>query len=158
MFLETAIKLPKEIQLKILMEYWLNRYEDNINNTKSLMKSYYEMAEEHCKLYRDIIFYRRKINIFDDSNKKDCFANSDTFESIRAEFVIAYEKSIENKKRLFYMMNAKLDIVKNNIIEKKNIKKEITKLAHLINEKELCKKRITVIRKNERDYVFFYEV
>ena len=55
MLLETDIQLPKEIQFKIVMEYWLNRYEDIINNINNLMNTYSEMATEHCRMYRNNI-------------------------------------------------------------------------------------------------------
>lgn len=149
MLLETDIKLPKEIQFKIIMEYWLNQYEDIIININNLWKTYYEIATEHCRMYRDIVYYKRKIKIFDEGDKKDSFSNIKSFESVREGFVTKYEKFIENKQELFSRMTAKREQITNTILEKKNIEMEITKFAHLTNEKELCKKRIALIKKSE---------
>ena len=52
-------------------------------------------------------------------------------------------------------MNAKREQITNTIIEKKSIEMEITKFAHLTNEKELCKKRIALIKKGEINFAFW---
>lgn len=139
------ILLPHEIQQKIMLEYWLNVFEDLSKHRKELVNEHNKTVEEYAVAVRIKHQIELDIDTIDGMTYTISIAKKGTYEKERKS--ILYKLQIISAE--IQRLQARISLLLNNVFEKDIDRKialnYINKLGYLTKETEMCNERIATI-------------
>jgi len=139
------ILLPHEIQQKIMLEYWLNIFEDLTKHRKELVNEYNETVEGHGVAVRIKHQIELDIDTIDGMTYTISIAKKGTYEKERKSILSKLQIISAEIQRLQERSSLLLGNVYEKDIDRKIALNYINKLAYLTKETDMCNERIATI-------------
>jgi hypothetical protein len=137
--------IPHEIQQKIMLEYWLNVFEDSSTHRKKLINEYNKTVEEQGITIRIKRQIELDIDTIDKLHYITSIAKKEVYEKIRNSILSKLQIISLEIQRLQIKNSLLLNKIYENDINRKITLNYINKLGNLINETEMCNERIATI-------------
>jgi hypothetical protein len=137
--------IPHEIQQKIMLEYWLNVFEDSSTHRKKLINEYNKTVEEQGVAIRIKHQIELDIDTIDKLHYITSIAKKEVYEKIRNSILSKLQIISVEIQRLQIKNSLLLNKIYENDIDRKITLNYINKLGNLINETEMCNERIATI-------------
>jgi hypothetical protein len=137
--------IPHEIQQKIMLEYWLNVFEDSSTHRKKLINEYNKTVEEQGITIRIKRQIELDIDTIDKLHYITSIAKKEVYEKIRNSILSKLQIISVEIQRLQIKNSLLLNKIYENDINRKITLNYINKLGNLINETEMCNERIATI-------------
>ena len=137
--------IPHEIQQKIMLEYWLNVFEDSSTHRKKLINEYNKTVEEQCIAIHIKRQIELDIDIIDKLHYITSIVKKEVYEKIRNSILSKVQIINVEIQRIQIKNSLLINKIYENDIDRKITLNYINKLGNLTNETEMCNERIATI-------------